>query len=93
MTMHPARTIGIRELKTRTSQVLREVQAGGAEFVITLRGRPIARLEPWSDDHAAPPTDGMGGLRGALTDLPRLNWDDFAEVEQLWEPRPIDGDG
>jgi prevent-host-death family protein len=83
------RTIGIRELKTRTSAVLREVQTGGVEFVVTLRGRPVARLEPLSAEQAHATTDGMGGLRGALAELPRLDWDDFARTEQLWQPRPL----
>ncbi len=39
------REIGIRDAKARLSQVLREVQQG-AEWMITDRGRPIARILP-----------------------------------------------
>jgi prevent-host-death family protein len=36
---------GVREAKARLSQLLRDVQRG-QEWVITERGRPIARLSP-----------------------------------------------
>jgi prevent-host-death family protein len=39
------RRIGIRELKSRLSEYVREVKAGGT-LVITERGRPVARLIP-----------------------------------------------
>jgi prevent-host-death family protein len=40
------RSIGVRELKTRTSQVLRELQASGEEIEVTHHGRVVARLVP-----------------------------------------------
>jgi prevent-host-death family protein len=40
------RSVGVRELKQRTSQVLRELQARGDEIEITYHGRVIARLVP-----------------------------------------------
>lgn len=40
------RSIGVRELKQRTSQVLRGLQARGEEIEITRYGRAIARLVP-----------------------------------------------
>ena len=39
------REVGIREAKARLSSVLHDVQAGG-EWVITHRGKPIARIVP-----------------------------------------------
>lgn len=39
------RSVGIRELKARMSECLREVK-GGATVVVTERGRPVARLVP-----------------------------------------------
>ncbi|MDA8345715.1 MAG: type II toxin-antitoxin system prevent-host-death family antitoxin [Thermaerobacter sp.] len=39
------REIGIREAKARLSQVLRDVQEG-VEWMITDRGKPIARIIP-----------------------------------------------
>jgi prevent-host-death family protein len=41
----PHSTIGVRDLKATLSRVLDEV-AGGAEVVVTDRGRPVARLVP-----------------------------------------------
>lgn len=39
------RTSGVREAKARLSQLIRDVRRGG-EWVITERGRPVARLIP-----------------------------------------------
>lgn len=85
------RTIGVRELKARASEVLREAQETGEEVIVTVRGRPVARLEPLSPITGRS-VDGMGGLRGALSGLPRLDWDDFADAARVWEPRSLDGD-
>ena len=38
--------VGVRELKNRTSEIVRAVREGRAEYVITYRGRPAARLVP-----------------------------------------------
>jgi prevent-host-death family protein len=40
------RSIGVRELKAHTSQILRLVQDQGEEITVTHRGRVIARLIP-----------------------------------------------
>ena len=40
------RTIGIRELKTRASGVIREVWREGIEIDVTYHGRVVARLVP-----------------------------------------------
>lgn len=40
------RSIGIRELHTRTAEVLRKVRERKAEYVVTHRGRPVAVLLP-----------------------------------------------
>ncbi len=39
------RTIPQRELRNDVARVLREAEAG-TEFVVTVRGRPVARLGP-----------------------------------------------
>ena len=49
--MNSMRKISIKRLLKETKEVLREVAAGQA-FVITRRGRPVARLEP-----IVPPTN------------------------------------
>ncbi len=38
--------IGVRELKQRAAQILREVQEKQEEYIITYRGQAIARLVP-----------------------------------------------
>jgi prevent-host-death family protein len=45
--MKTTRQAGVREAKARLSELLRDVQLG-REWVITERGRPIARLVPAS---------------------------------------------
>ena len=40
------RQIGVRELKARASEVLRDVRDSHAEYVVTLRGRPVGVLLP-----------------------------------------------
>jgi prevent-host-death family protein len=42
--------VGIRELKNRASEIIRAVREERAEYVITYRGQPVARLVPVVDD-------------------------------------------
>lgn len=44
-----------RELRNDSARILREVQEG-REFVITVRGRPVARLVPERPAHRGPRT-------------------------------------
>ena len=80
------RVIAVRELKAHASEVLRTVEDTGAEFVITVRGRPVARLDPLGIAGDEQPIDGTGGLRGALSDSSRMEWRDFVNAKKLWEP-------
>ena len=45
-------TIGVRELKNQTSRVLRKVREEMAEYVVTLRGEPVAMLRPLTEEEA-----------------------------------------
>jgi len=38
--------IGVRELKAKVSEILREIREQSARYVITFRGKPIATLQP-----------------------------------------------
>ncbi len=38
--------VGIRELKARASQIVRQVREERARYIITCRGRPVALLTP-----------------------------------------------
>jgi prevent-host-death family protein len=41
--------IGVRELKNRASEIVREVHELEAEFVVTLRGEPVAVIRPLTE--------------------------------------------
>jgi prevent-host-death family protein len=43
-------TIGVRELKNQTSRVIRAVREDMAEYVVTLRGEPVAMLRPLTEE-------------------------------------------
>jgi prevent-host-death family protein len=43
-------TIGVRELREQTSEVLRQVREAQAEYIITYQGRPVALLLPVQAD-------------------------------------------
>ena len=43
-------TIGVRELKNQTSRVIRGVREEMAEYVVTLRGEPVAVLRPLTEE-------------------------------------------
>ena len=63
------RSIPQRELRNEIARVLRDAGAG-AEFVVTVRGRPVARLGPVSQ--AAEPTRdvNLDALREILSATP-----------------------
>ncbi|HLQ35585.1 MAG TPA: type II toxin-antitoxin system Phd/YefM family antitoxin [Chloroflexota bacterium] len=43
--------IGIKELKARAGEVVRNVESGG-RYVVTKRGRPVAAIVPLADPEA-----------------------------------------
>jgi prevent-host-death family protein len=45
-------TIGVRELKNQASRIVRAVREEMAEYVITLQGKPVAVLRPFTDQDA-----------------------------------------
>lgn len=49
--------VGIRELKNDTSEIIRAVREERAEYVVTLRGRPVALIVPvdegWAEAEAS----------------------------------------
>jgi prevent-host-death family protein len=66
-------SVGIRELKARTSEVLRRVRERGEEIEVTHRGRVIARLVPVKGAR-------QKRLSSVWTDLDRL----AAEIGARW---------
>jgi prevent-host-death family protein len=47
-----ARTVGIRELKAKAGEIVREVRETGRPVDITVRGEVVARLSPSSSDES-----------------------------------------
>ena len=45
-----AERIGVRELKNHTSRVIRAVREELSEYIVTLRGEPVAVLRPLTED-------------------------------------------
>ncbi len=43
------REIGVRELKARASEIVRDVRDRRAQYVITYRGRPVGLLQPLNE--------------------------------------------
>jgi prevent-host-death family protein len=66
-------SVGVRELRQRASELLREV-AGGETIEITDRGRPVALLTPMPISGPLERLRATGEIRpaeGAIADLPQ----------------------
>ena len=75
------RAISASDANQRFSEMLREVQEGGS-FVVTSRGRPVAKVTPVDDvDRQAPAIDA---LLAFLVELPRRRLDAWRR-EDLYE--------
>jgi prevent-host-death family protein len=64
--------VGVRELKNQTSQIVRAVREARTEYVITYRGRPVARLVPIAEEEEG---------EQVLEELERLS----QEVSARWQ--------
>ncbi len=75
-----SKVISKSEFKPRALEFLRQVQQTGEAIVITDRGRPVARIEPYSEGD-----DVVAQLRGLV-----LRYDDPLEPvgEEDWEVLP-----
>lgn len=63
------RTIPQRELRNDVARILREAEAG-AEFAVTVRGRPVARLGPLREKPARRTDVDRETLRAILAETP-----------------------
>ena len=73
-----ASRIGVRDLKNRASEIVREVHEHEAEYIVTLRGEPVAMLRPLSEKSER-------DLRKAERDEDLAKLDDLAEkVARAW---------
>jgi len=57
------KTMLISDFKAKCIAVLKEVQREGEPVVVTLRGRPLARVEPVRDDARR---KRLGALKGSM---------------------------
>lgn len=73
-------TIGIRQAKAQLSRLISEV-AQGTEWIITDRGRPVAKLVPVADVSIP--------LEHRIARLERWGWLDPAASQQIALPSPI----
>ena len=75
-------TYSIREAKARLSEILRDLDSG-EEVLITRRGRPCGRLTGVDADADDKPS--LATLRGALSQLPDADYQDFQDIKGVWE--------
>jgi prevent-host-death family protein len=90
--------VGVRELKNRTSDIIRNVRENQAEYVVTYRGRPVAVLLPLSNDwleqereravrSTAPGEDVWAELEALRQEIGRSWQSDMTGVELVTEQR------
>lgn len=77
MDKHPQR-VPAGEFKARCLQLMDEVEATGAEVVITKRGRPVARLVPVAP---APRAELYGCMAGQVTVVADI----VGPIGEAWE--------
>ncbi len=63
---------GVRDLKVRASEILRNVRHRGAHYVITYRGRPVAMLVPLEALPAEEQTPAADSARAVWEELVHL---------------------
>lgn len=68
-------SIGVRQLKEQTSQILKQVREQGASYEVTYHGRVVARLVPVNQPDLA--AEEMAAI---WTDLDQL----AAEIGKAW---------
>jgi prevent-host-death family protein len=70
--------IGVRELRNRASEIVHEVKEREAEYIVTLRGEPVAVLRPFQPA-------GGGDLRQAQREEALQKLDALAEqIARSW---------
>jgi prevent-host-death family protein len=85
-----AKVIPQRELRNNIGRILRDAEAG-AQFTITVRGRPVATLGPAADT-GAPRVDVDAALITDLLDRTPVDERFASDLEQLREREAPAGD-
>jgi prevent-host-death family protein len=75
------RTIPLRELRNDVSAILRAVEQDGATFTITVRGKPVARLSPATEEPGPRRFVPAEDLRRIFADIP---------VDPTWLPELLE---
>jgi prevent-host-death family protein len=77
--------VGVRELKNRTTEIIRQVRENRAEYVVTHRGRPVAVLLPvdeqWLETEARRAIETAAPGDDILAELEALR----QEIDQSWQ--------
>jgi prevent-host-death family protein len=73
------KTMLISDFKAKCIAVLKEVARSGEPVVVTLRGRPMARVEPFTDSASGKRLGTLKGKMNIRRDLSRVDttkdWD------------------
>ncbi len=72
----PMERVGVRELRQNPNKVLSEVEHGG-EVVVTVQGRPVARMVPLSPERWIPGEQAMSVFDAPVDE----NW--AADLDEL----------
>lgn len=67
--------VGVRELKTHASEIIRNVRERRASYTITYRGQPVGVLRPLTPSEARPAIGEAEGPAGAA-------WDELVQLGQ-----------
>ena len=85
--IHPmSERIGIFEAKTKLSELCSKVAESGAEYVITRRGRAIARIVSASPEEPGEETGILSRMRKTELESGPIPADD-ADFPEVWEER------
>ena len=85
-------TIGVRELKNQTSRIVRTVREELAEYVITLQGKLVAVLRPFTDEddqrlHQAELAETLGEMKSLAEEVAAAWQSPHSGVELIDEQR------
>ena len=77
--------IGVRDLKNRASQIIRDIRENRAEYVVTYHGQPVAVLMPldkeWLEDETKRAVEATTPGEDIWAELEALR----EEIDQNWQ--------
>jgi prevent-host-death family protein len=77
--------VGVRELKNRATEILRNVRENQAEYVVTYHGRPVAVLLPinegWLEEETRRTVEAATPGEDVWVELEALR----QEIDQSWQ--------